>query len=509
MSTINVTAVNIPALKEITLQDKTILTGPNGAGKSTIIRCIEAALNGETSTGKLADISSGKPSVTVTHNGEVVGRFPGGSESNAIALSLKALASLTGPQRAAKLFELLGGRVSSEEIKAVVEETVASDLRHLFNMMSKDDIDLALRWVNTSKKESDKRMDGLRAVQDEAAAISEDVATARLKELKEKFGRLDQVEERARTEREIASVTEELGEYKDREPAAVDAKVAGWKRERDDLREQVSFANDEIIRADNEIERLEALASRGDGKCPTCGHVITAEETTALRSALDKLKARRDDRKAGRKPINEKLAKYDNAIAKAYTVLKNLSRLYDLREYLKTLPVTQHTAEEIAAGKSAIDEYETALRIHEANRRNARKLREIEAEAKAFRAAENSLKALKTKAASAAGFPAHVTSIVHDILGLELRFEKNDITVFDGKVSRSIATLSGGEWAVVSAAFAALRPESWILLEAAEIDESRLARVLTALTALPNPVIVAHWANFDIEGYTKVEVTRG
>lgn len=494
---------------------KVVLTGSNGAGKTTLLHCIAAAYTGKGMGGvDLASLSpTGKPSCDVIVDGKriIVGDMP--------LFDLRALASLSGPQRAEYLFGLLGGKVEKKDIEDLVRKLTPAYLQSETRcVLGAANVDAAVKIAGEKKREADTRLDGYRALTKSTIECDRTFVESEIKRLEEiasdKFA-AKRAEIIAEGKAVKARIAEKFGEEAlDKDPGELYNKLINWKSESKDLADIAAAQQDTVNTLSGQFsaQRLMVNALNNANNCPTCGKPVEASLLSSLRAKLAQIEAKHKAADSDLWAMREDLSGYRDDIARGEELLKLLGQLNDLRCGLDGLEPGKHTPQAVADAKRQIEEHKALLAQYEQIENASKLIAATEEEAKTFRAIESALKNLKASVAQQAGFPPRVAATVQEVLGYTLGFGKvgsrMDITVTrDGENPRPITTLSAGEWQVVAAAFGLMQPDATVLVEAAEIDDANFHKLTECLESQDGLVVIADWRDrVTSDKWSKVEV---
>lgn len=487
MATIPLSTKGFPGVPSLlNLPRKCVLAGRNGSGKSGVLSAICLAL-----TGKLA--GGGKPGAK--QSAEI------GIEGN--VFDLRALGTMTGPERAAVLFKLLNANVTPEEIAATIAEIFPPHARNEARALQVPDIDKAIRAASDGKTDAEAAIRRLNAVST-PPDISEVVALKELAEINELLeGRASK--ERERINSDIHAQEIAAGAYKDIPAAEIEKKLEGLKASRTDIADELAATKDDLERLGGDCRALQHAINllTESEKCPTCGQAVPE-------GTIDRLCAQRDEKTAKHKKADElavslskDLEKVKSNLSRGSEILAAVQSIAALKAKLDKLPAGKLTAERTAELEARKVELDAVVEGHKKAAAASKELESVTAEASRYRRAEAALKALKGAAAARAGFPAAVCELVEGVTGYNLGFAKDgrsmDVVVSDGTCQRSISTLSAGEFQVVCAAFGVMEPDAVVLVEAAEMDDEALTKAQAMLADHPGPVFIAdcHWRNTD------------
>lgn len=497
--------VSVLPAQDILLYDKTILVGANGAGKTSILHCLAAAYQGR----GLGDIDlkalslDGKEPVVEVYDGDTLVASLTRSGDRPV-LDLRVLGKMTGPGRADYVCGLLGGKIEMKDIKgAVATCTPAHQVGKVAPIGNESDIDCAIATAGRLKREADDMAKTLRAVPAPENRLEDAEVQRQTLDLQGKLDKAGNDRRRGDLIAEGQQVKLNLAGYAGLpcvdEPDKLMAKVKEWSGKWTDNTDRRTQARDQLTaaRANLSVLTREAAHLR-DGKCPTCHQAVSADVLKVAAIRIDELKNTIAKHEEDIEVLDRNVDKLADAVKRGREALVLLDRIDSLRQAVADLPKATMTPEEKVETDNRLTELHGLKRERDLFIKNSARLAEVEAEAKLYRACESALKALKSEKAASTGFPSHIVKAVKDILGYDLAFGKigrsQDITVTAGGLTRSITTLSGGEWQVVAALFGTLKPTALVLAELAEVDGVNVLKLLEILKDHKGPVVCASWA---------------
>lgn len=479
------------------LETKTFLTGKNGAGKTALLTAIAAAianpgslastiLNGKT----MGSCTNGVPSVVLMKDGLEIARIGAEPAPEWRVVNLTEILAKTGPAAIKELAKLVGSKeVTREEI---IAELSSSDIpadaleRILTTIKYAETFDAIAKIINSEKRSAAASLKHKRELAKGASIIPVSELEAELAvlqaqqvspDLDRKVKRLAEVSQR------VTSVIPNI-----------DAVMADHSSELIGLRE--TLATIEKEQAETMVEVSLTTIGAGD-KCPTCNRAIPA----AYRAKMDQ---RREKVQAKRAQLAQDRAAIAEEISIVTANLDLMTEFVELRKVVGNISLPE-------------DRDATAARVHEliqliSRGKAAGESVAAEVLSKAFNKAESIMKQLEARAVSSIGIPDSLNDKIRELLGLEVTFDGKALKLWssDTRKELSVASLSAGQFAVLSALFATVWTKTIILIEAAEIDDVILPRLQQALVNEPQPVIMASWLGAHFEpGWSYYEVEAG